>query len=540
MICKKKRMPDAGIGTPKAGKTVSCRIKTRAMYLNRFCLCLSACFLSVSLFAQLPSPLEIELEPFITGMNDPVGIYHCGDDRLFIIEQDLGHIEVYDAMGNDLGTFLDIGGLISNGSERGLLGLAFHPDYANNGFFFVNYTDGSGDTQVARYTVSGNPNVADASSAELIINVDQPAGNHNGGHIAFGPDGFLYVALGDGGGQGDPNNYAQNPQNLLGKILRLDVDNGLPYSIPASNPFVGDATVLDEIWSIGFRNPWKFSFDRLTGDLWIGDVGQNDWEEVDFQVAASVGGENYGWRCYEGTDPYNTSGCAGAAAYVDPVAQVSHGGPYNWCSITGGHVYRGSEFPNMYGKYFFTDYCAGDFLSLTPNGGGFDQDEVLLGQGFGWVAFGEDMAGDLYVANLNGTIYKLVDPCGDLDPQISGNDVSLFTSGGDNYYWYQDGNLVAGANGSSFSPTEAGAYYCVVELADGCAASTPTVNWGIVSGILGCTNPNSDNYNPSAAIDDGSCIGPNGEECVADLDDNGIVNAADLLIFLGAFGQICD
>lgn len=490
--------------------------------------------------AQDVTPLSIEFEPFASGFTDPVGIYHAGDERLFVIEQSTGEIIVLDENGTPLGTFLDIGGLISTGSERGLLGLAFHPDYASNGQFFVNYTNGSGDTVVARYQVSGNPNVADASSAEILLTVDQPFGNHNGGHIAFGSDGYLYIGLGDGGSQGDPLNNSQNGNSLLGKMLRIDIDGNAPYSIPADNPFVGDAGVADEIWAFGLRNPWKFSFDTQTGDLWIGDVGQNEWEEINFQAAASNGGENYGWRCYEGPDAYNPSGCGPTNDYIFPVAAVSHSSPDNWCSVTGGRVYRGSEYPAMQGKYFFTDYCVGDFYTLESDGaGGFTQELVLEGGGFGHVAFGEDVNGALYAVRINGNISRIVDSCGPFDPQLTVDGDALSAGDGIAYTWFVNGDEVQGETAATFTPSISGSIYALVENAEGCIRQTNTIEWAIVGGISGCTYANAENYNPDAAIDDGSCVFTL-EGCPGDFNNDQLVSVIDLLSFLDVFGVSCE
>src|SRR5690349_11300457 len=273
------------------------------------CMCLAEMNVLPLVFAAvvgLADPVPV-LQPFVTGLINPVSITHAGDNRLFITEQ-AGRIMIYDGTRLLPEPFLDIRNLVSSGNERGLLSLAFHPRYAQNGFFYVNYTNVSGNTVVARYSVSpADPNRANPSSAVLILGVNQPFANHNGGQMQFGPDGYLYIGLGDGGGGGDPGNRAQNLNDLLGKILRIDVDSGSPYAIPASNPFVGSTNVRGEIWSYGLRNPWRFSFDRETGDLWIADVGQGTWEEIDFQPATSIGGENYGWRRMEGSHCFNPS-----------------------------------------------------------------------------------------------------------------------------------------------------------------------------------------------------------------------------------------
>ncbi|MEZ4800434.1 MAG: PQQ-dependent sugar dehydrogenase [Flavobacteriales bacterium] len=325
---------------------------------------LFACFIFKSVSAQNVTPLSVEFEDIYTGLSGPVGLYHCGDHRLFILEKDAGQIEIIDTLGNYIGQFIDVNNLTSSGGERGLLGMAFDPNYLSNGRFYINYTNSSGNTVIARYTVSANPNVANASSAEILLTITQPYGNHNGGHIAFGPDGYLYIGMGDGGSAGDPGNRAQDLTSRLGKMLRIDVSGTSGYAIPADNPFAEVDNAQPEIWASGLRNPWKFSFDRSTGDLWIADVGQNAWEEVNVVSSGSAGGENYGWRCYEGNATYQTSGCPGASELTFPVAVYSHSSPTSFCSITGGAVYRGSKYTAMQGKYFFTDYCDGKLYML--------------------------------------------------------------------------------------------------------------------------------------------------------------------------------
>ncbi|NUM49465.1 MAG: PQQ-dependent sugar dehydrogenase, partial [Anaerolineales bacterium] len=310
---------------------------------------------------------DIALTAFATGLSNPVAIAHAEDERLFVVER-AGLIRIVQPNGSVLGTpFLDIQSLVlDNPNERGLLGLAFHPDYANNGYFYINYTrdDASaaldGDTVIARYQVSADPNVANPASAQILMVIDQPEWNHNGGMLAFSPiDGYLYIGMGDGGSGGDPWNNAQTTSVLLGKMLRIDVDGGgtapdscgmtnQNYTVPADNPLAdGAGGACDEIWATGVRNPWRFSFDRVTGDLYIGDVGQGTWEEVNFQPAAGPGGENWGWRCYEGNHAYNTTGCGPIGSYDFPFFEYQH--TSSRCSVTGGYVYRGSQFPVFYG-----------------------------------------------------------------------------------------------------------------------------------------------------------------------------------------------
>jgi len=347
----------------------------------------------------------IELEEFATGFTDLTEITHAGTDRFYVAEQG-GTIRILNADGTVGDTpFLDITDILSTGGERGLLGLAFHPNYEDNGYFYVNYTNLEGSTVVARYTRSAENDItADPASAAIALTVAQPAANHNGGCLRFGPDGYLYIAMGDGGGAGDPDGNGQNKNVLLGKLLRIDVNSGAQYGIPEGNPFVGiDGS--DEIWAYGLRNPWKFSFNRLNGDLWIADVGQGVIEEIN-KAASTAAGLNYGWRCYEGTQVYNNTGCSTAEMYTQPFAEYTHEAT-DGCSITGGYVYTGSTYPNLAGKYIFTDYC-NNKIGWAAADGTLSYSEAFTGNEF--TAFGEDIDGELYVGGkTSGTIYKITD-----------------------------------------------------------------------------------------------------------------------------------
>jgi glucose/arabinose dehydrogenase len=372
----------------------------------------------------LPPAIELTLTPFVTGLNAPVGVYSAGsgEDRLFVIEQ-AGVIRIVQPTGSVLATpFLDISGRVLSGGEQGLLGLAFDPNYATNGFFYVNYTARpDGTTRISRFTVGATDgDVADPSSEDVLLTVGQPFANHNAGDIHFGPDGLLYVPLGDGGSGGDPNNNAQNPKVLLGKVTRIDVDSSTGsapdcvgsgsghYTVPAGNPFVdGPGGTCDEIWASGLRNPFRTSLDRLTGDFYIADVGQDEWEEIDVQAAGSAGGQNYGWRCFEGDSTYNASGCGSRSAFTFPVFVYSHAA--GDCAVIGGYVYRGSAFPALYGRYVFTDLCTGNFWDMTADGaGGFQAAEHSNLARSGYVSFGEDAQGELYVVHQgSGTLFRL-------------------------------------------------------------------------------------------------------------------------------------
>lgn len=360
----------------------------------------------------------ITLNPIATGFTDPVEITHAGDTRLFVVQQG-GLIRILNTNGTINATpFLNLSTIISSGGERGLLGLAFHPNYATNGFFFVNYTNTSGNTVIARYSVSANPNIANTTGT-ILMTITQPYANHNGGTIKFGPDGYLYIGMGDGGLSGDPGNRAQNINENLGKMLRIDVNStSAPfYTSPSTNPYIGVAG-NDEIWAIGLRNPWKFSFNRLNGDLWIADVGQNAIEEID-KVASPLPntGINFGWRCYEGNSTYNTTGCAAASTMTFPFAQYSRSG--GACSVTGGYFYTGTLYPNFQNKYFFTDYCD-DKIRMVNSTGVITTTTAFSGNNF--VTFGEDVNGELYIAGISsGTIFRLQDASfGTLDFEKSG------------------------------------------------------------------------------------------------------------------------
>lgn len=361
-----------------------------------------------------PATVNLALHPIVTDLDQPLFATHAGDGsgRLFVLEKP-GRIRIVADGQLAAAPFLDLTDrVLSSGSEQGLLGLAFPPDFTTTGYFFVNYTDATGATVVARFQTT-TPDQADPNSEFVVLTFPQPARNHNGGMLAFGPDGYLWIGTGDGGAAGDRFGNGQNPATLLGKMLRLDVtsDPSVPYVVPADNPWVAadwnGQDVIDEAWALGLRNPWRFSFDRATDDLWIADVGQNQYEEVNFISAGSPGGLNFGWPILEATHCYENASCDGeppGPGTILPVLEYSHAGGH--CSITGGYVYRGSQFPVLNGVYFYSDYCSGVIWAATPDGDGWTATEVLQ-SGMSVASFGEDETGEVYVLDLGGGLYQL-------------------------------------------------------------------------------------------------------------------------------------
>ncbi len=358
---------------------------------------------------ESPAPLTLTFTEVTSGLATPTAITHAGDasGRLFLVEQD-GRVLIL-AGGTLLPVpFLDISSLVASGGEQGLLSLVFPPDSGSKDHFYVYYTrTGDGAGVLSRFTIGADPDLADPSSEEILLTVAQPFANHNGGQLAFGPvDGFLYLGLGDGGSGGDPLNSGQDPSTLLGSLLRLDVEGATSgYAIPADNPFVGDPNGADEVWAYGLRNPWRFSFDRLTGDLYLGDVGQADWEEIDLRLATQPAGANFGWNILEGNACYPPASlCTPPANYAAPVVSYDHG---LGSSVTGGYVYRGPGNPDMQGLYFYGDFGSGCIWALFMDSSGMAS-RLIVDTAFNISTFGEDEAGRLYLADYaTGTIYRI-------------------------------------------------------------------------------------------------------------------------------------
>jgi len=352
----------------------------------------------------IPDPGGYAWKRVASNLARPVELTDAGDGsgRLFGVEQ-AGKILIIQNGALLPAPFLDITDRVgSQGSEQGLLGLVFHPRYKENGLFYVNYTDQKGNTNIARFQVSADPNLADSSTEKRLLYVSQPFPNHNGGSLAFGLDGYLYIGLGDGGSQGDPHGNGQSLKTLLAKILRIDVDHGDPYTVPADNPFATGGG-SPEIWAYGLRNPWRFSFDRLTGDFYIADVGQDKYEEIDYLPAGTPGGTNFGWNFREGLHPYKGNPPAGVNLQ-DPVIVYDHN---QGCAVTGGYVYRGVNLPAWLGVYLYGDYCSGKVWGSLRNPDGTWQDSLLFETGFSISSFGEDQAGEIYLIDYQGSIYRL-------------------------------------------------------------------------------------------------------------------------------------
>lgn len=409
----------------------------RPLALFGFCLT-PALFLAPALsLGQEPAPDEIvsqelpadfpklKLTQVADGLTQPLyGKAAPGQpERLYLLEK-AGVIKVLELGGPRVRLreqpFLDISAKVSTRSERGLLGLDFPADYVTSGIFYIHYNNLEGDTILARMTVDPKDRLrANPESEEILLQEKQPWANHDGGELCFGPDGMLYLGLGDGGAANDPQNNGQRPESVLGKIIRLDVSGGVgsPYKVPEDNPFVGDDSFRPEVWAWGLRNPWRFSFDRETGDLWIGDVGQNKWEEVNFAPASSKGGENYGWRIREAAHPFNNDDPKPEVPLIDPIFEYRQGGPLNARSVTGGYVYRGSKIPGLRGWYVFGDYVSGQIWGLQQEGGELvgqvDLTPMLAGEAGkgavpGLASFAEDASGELYVMSLSeGTVFRI-------------------------------------------------------------------------------------------------------------------------------------
>jgi glucose/arabinose dehydrogenase len=377
-----------------------------------------------------PITLAVDFVPVADGLANPVAIASAGDGtgRLFVVEK-AGRVRIVAGGVLQPLPFLDIRDRVeSDATERGLLGLAFHPRYRTNGLFYVSYTTskparlGAGDVGAvvyARYRVSTDPDRADPDSEQVVIWWEHPRGNHNGGHLAFGPrDGYLYLGTGDGGGAGDPDTNGQDATTLLGKILRIDVDADVPYAIPTSNPYYGLSSRRNELWAIGLRNPWRFTFDRATGDLYIADVGQSTLEEIDFQPAGSPGGENYGWNEMEGTRCYEPSSGCDQTGKTLPVVEY---GRDQGCSVTGGYVYRGRAFPRLFGTYFYTDWCTGRTWGLSRDGTGAWRNAEVGRTDLSIQSYGEDEDGELYVVAGDGQLLRLAEtePSGAPTPGVA-------------------------------------------------------------------------------------------------------------------------
>lgn len=388
-------------------------MQQRFTYLSRkIRLILFTLTLSTTLHAQP----QLDFNSIVSGLSFPVDVVNAGDgsNRLFVAQHN-GIIRIYNGTALLPQSFIDLSGVTTENGEQGFLSIAFHPQYTTNRQFFVLYTaSGTGNVTLARYTTStGDPNVADAGSGVILLSLPKPAGrtNHNGGKLNFGNDGYLYLGTGDGGGAGDPDFLSQNGLSYMGKLLRINVTNvNTPpyYTIPIDNPFIADATVLDEVYARGLRNPWRWSFDRTTHDLWIADVGQSAWEEVNFVAANATAGLNYGWRCYEGTHDFNTtSGCLPISNYTSPIFEYPHNSTTGGFSITGGYVYRGPDYPALTGYYICADYISGNVWKIKPDGSGGWNATIQAGLPGSITGFGEAENGALYAVSSTGTLYKV-------------------------------------------------------------------------------------------------------------------------------------
>ena len=457
--------------------------KNRPAMLRQFFLSfLLFIFATCSLFSQ-----KIELKVVMPLLEFPVDIASTGlDDRLFVVGEN-GKIQIVHP-DSTVSIFLDLSSQITfNYAEQGLLGMAFDPDFAQNGWFYVFFTDLDQSSTVARFQVSSDPNLADPSSKLVILNIPQLSPKHKGGCLKFGPtDGYLYLSTGDSSLGGDPGDNSQNDLNFLGKILRLDVKNAtatMPYQIPPTNPFAIFSSKRPEIWASGLRNPWRFSFDRQTGDLWLGDVGQDQREEVNFQENGSPGGLNFGWKCWEGDFNFGGPTCGGFEDFEPPILQYQNpGGGGCGASVTGGFVYRGTEFPDLAGWYIYSDACQGWFRGIKkPEKGGVIETKTFLetGKVFNFSAFGENKTGELYcVGYADHNLYRITDWCVSnpaIAPKIEQNGANLLVSGAASYQWLIDGQPIFGATDSVFVADSTGLFSVKIRDVNGCPAVSDAV-----------------------------------------------------------------
>jgi glucose/arabinose dehydrogenase len=452
----------------------------------KYTLLILACFfLLTNINAQAP---KLDLEFFAYGLERPVDIAHPKGDSMLYVVQQTGKIRIVNPANNSIlsETFLDLTGIavMPDGNEQGFLGLAFHPDYATNGWFFVNYINIERKTIIQRFTRStDNYFKADSTSGVLVLEIPQPFANHNGGCLRFGKDGMLYIGMGDGGFSdlpADPNGNAQNPSTLLGKMLRINV-NSLPYTIPSDNPFVGNPLYAPEVWASGLRNPWRFNFDSENGDLWIGDVGMQKFDEIDYHAFEAPAGQNFGWKCMEGSVPYNNTPCADTLILTPPLFEYANVGGFCGASAVGGVVYHGEKYPGMKDWYIFNDFCTGNFYGIKTNQ--FGTKTELLGHfplTYDYAAFGEGEDGEIYmVGYISQGLYRIKDKCVNaniatpLIENVSGTfpitclnpDTSL------TYQWYENGMPIAGSNTDTLDYNLAmaeGFFYLLATNAEGC------------------------------------------------------------------------
>ncbi len=427
------------------------------------------------------TPVSVQLIPWADPFVFPTDVAHCGDDRLFVAQQN-GLIEIVVDSATVWPTpFLDLQAQVVFNAEQGLLGLAFDPHYTDNGFFYVHYVRDNAlghHSVISRFSVSADPNIADPNSEVVLYTWPQTTVAHKGGDLLFLPDGTLLITLGDGSMGGDPDNNAQDLGNPLGDILRIRPEADSTYSIPPDNPWVNaGGDTLPEIWASGLRNPFHIVADTLTGDLWIGDVGQSWWEELDRWSYTDHSGPNFGWRCYEGPQQYNASLCDTTADFVD--AEVVHANILNggqFCAVQLGAVYHGALFPRLAGRMLYTDYCSGQIRSLLPDGqGGWTDEQLLASAQYGMVGLYADHQGELWALNnYQHTLFKVVDPC-PVQPTIAVVGDSLVATEGEHHTWYVDGVELTNDTSAVLVPQVAGAYWATVDLGNGCVFNTDTV-----------------------------------------------------------------